>query len=61
MMDEILFKFNQVLIATMDTVLKNILVCATTGIVAYFFYYTVLLYLKKSKYRHIPGPPEHGY
>lgn len=28
---------------------------------SYFFYITLKQYLLRRKYRHIPGPPTHGY
>lgn len=40
---------------------KNALVAFCVMGTAYVLYKTVRLYLKKRKYRHIPGPPTKGY
>lgn len=44
-----------------DLIRPKKLAIAATGLgLSYFAYKTVRLYLKRRKYRHIPGPPTRG-
>lgn len=40
---------------------RNIAILATGLGLSYCAYKTYLLYLKRRKYRHIPGPPTNGF
>jgi hypothetical protein len=51
-------KFN--VLNTSDKI-KLILIIGSSTVVSYFSYFTLKIYLDHRKYKHIPGPPNHGY